>query len=170
MRLFFALWPGSKASAALADAGERLHGVCGGRRTREETIHLTLAFLGEVAPERIGDLLALAGEIRAPAFGLKLVRAGWWPHSRIVWAAPDETPAELVLLVDALRRGLLGAGFRFDAKSFAPHVTLLRKANCRENPFLAGEIEWYAEDFVLVRSVLGGGGAAYEEVGRWPLL
>lgn len=169
-RLFFALWPSAVASAGLAEAGERLHGVCGGRRTRAETIHLTLAFLGEVGPERIDDLLALAGEIRAPAFCLNLTRFGWWPHNRIVWAASDETPAELMLLVDALREKLHGEGFRFDTKPFVPHVTLLRKADCRNKPLPAGEVEWRADDFVLVRSVPGESGSAYEVVGRWPLL
>lgn len=169
-RLFFALWPGAAASAALAEAGERLHEVCDGRRTRAETIHLTLAFLGEVEPERIDELLALAGEIRASAFGFNLTRFGWWPHNRIVWAAPAETPAELTLLVEALRERLLGAGFRFDTKPFVPHVTLLRKADCRKNPLPPGEIEWRAEGFVLVRSVPGESGSAYEVVGRWPLL
>lgn len=169
-RLFFALWPGADASAGLAEAGERLHGVCGGRRTRAETIHLTLSFLGDVEPERIDDLLALAGEIRAPAFGFNLTRFGWWPHNRIVWAAPDETPAELMLLVDALRERLLGAGFRFDTKPFVPHVTLLRKADCRKKPLPAGEVEWRVEDFVLVRSVPSESGSTYEVVGRWNLL
>lgn len=137
---------------------------------RAETIHLTLAFLGEVEPERIGDLLALAGEIRASSFCLNLTRFGWWPHNRIVWVAPDGAPAELTRLVDALRESLLGAGFRFDTKPFVPHVTLLRKADCGNNPLPVGEVEWRAEDFVLVRSVLGESGAAYEVVGRWPLL
>ncbi len=169
-RLFFALWPSAAASAGLSEAGKCLHEVCGGRRMRAETIHLTLAFLGEVEPERIGDLLRLAGEIRAPVFGLNLTRFGWWAHNRIVWAAPDETPAELILLVDALREKLRNAGFHFDTKPFVPHITLLRKADCRKNPLPVGEVEWRAEDFVLVRSVPGEGGAAYEVLGRWPLL
>jgi len=170
MRLFFALWPSAAVSAGLDEAGKRLHGVCDGRRTRMETIHLTLAFLGEVGPERIDDLLALAGEIRVPAFGFNLTRFGWWPHNRIVWAAPDETPAELTMLVDALRESLLGAGFRFDTKPFVPHVTLLRKADCRKKQLPAGEVGWRVEDFVLVRSVPGESGSAYEVLGRWPLL
>ena len=170
MRLFFALWPSAAVSAGLDEAGKRLHGVCDGRRTRMETIHLTLAFLGEVGAERIGDLLALAGDIRAPAFGLNLTRFGWWPHNRIVWAAPDETPVELMMLVDALRERLLGTGFCLDAKPFVPHVTLLRKADCRESPLPVGEVEWRVEDFVLVRSVPGESGSAYEVLGRWPLL
>nr|WP_269763889.1 RNA 2',3'-cyclic phosphodiesterase [Sulfuricella denitrificans] len=169
-RLFFALWPSAAASAELVMAGQCLYGICGGRLTRMETIHLTLAFLGEVGPERIGDLLELAGEIRVPEFNIGLTRFGWWPHNRIVWAAPGETPVELVRLIDSLREKLLGAGFRFDTKSFVPHITLLRKADCRKNPLLAGAIEWRARDFVLVRSVSGESGSSYEVVGRWKLL
>ena len=173
VRLFFALWPGAAVSAGLAEAAERLHGVCGGRRTRAETIHLTLAFLGEVESELIDDLFAVAGEIRVPAFKLNLTRFGWWAHNRIAWAAPDGIPEELMLLADALREGMLAAGFRFDTKPFVPHVTLLRKADCRKTtlPDPDGEAEWRAEDFVLVRSLSSGeSGPDYNVVGRWPLL
>jgi 2'-5' RNA ligase len=168
--MFFALWPSAAAAADLAKVGGGLHEVCGGRRTRAETIHLTLAFLGEVEHDRVDGLLELAGQVRVHAFNLNLTRFGWWPHNRIVWAAPVEVPAELALLVDDLRHRLGGAGVIFDAKPFVPHITLLRKANCKKNPLPAGEVEWRVEDFVLVRSTLGESGAAYEVVGRWPLL
>jgi 2'-5' RNA ligase len=169
-RLFFALWPSAAASAELAMAGKRLHGICGGRLTRMETVHLTLVFLGEVGSERIGDLLELAGEVSVPAFSIGFIRFGWWPHNRIVWAAPGDTPVELIRLVDVLRGKLLGAGFRFDTKPFVPHITLLRKADCKKNSLPAGTIEWRAEDFVLIRSVPGESGSAYEVLGRWQLL
>ncbi|MBU1692245.1 MAG: RNA 2',3'-cyclic phosphodiesterase [Gammaproteobacteria bacterium] len=170
VRLFFALWPSAAASTELVMAGKRLHGICGGRLTRMETIHLTLVFLGEVGPELIGDLLELAGEIRVPAFSACFTRIGWWPRNRIVWAAPGETPVELMQLVDALRDKLLGAGFYFDPQPFVPHITLLRKADCRKSPLPVEEIEWRAEDFILVRSVPGERGSSYEMVGRWKLL
>lgn len=169
-RLFFALWPSAAASAELAMAGQRLHGICGGRRTHMETIHLTLVFLGELGPERIDDLLELAGKIQVPAFDIGLTRFGWWPHNRIVWAAPEEMPAELLLLVDQLREKLHNASFCFDAQPFVPHITLLRKGCCKDNPLPAADVEWRAEDFVLVRSVPSERGSAYEVVGRWPLL
>ncbi|MDD5329545.1 MAG: RNA 2',3'-cyclic phosphodiesterase [Sulfuricella sp.] len=168
-RLFFALWPTALAAAGLARAGKRLHEVCGGRRTRKETIHLTLVFLGDVEVGRIDELLELAGDIAAPPFRLDLGQYGWWPHNRIVWAAPDGMPAELAELVDALRERLAGAGFRFDAKPFVPHVTLLRKAVCKASPLAAAPVAWRVRDFVLVRSASNAAGAAYEVIGRWPL-
>ena len=52
MRLFFALWPPEDLSRALADGAEALARRFGGKPARRETIHLTLAFLGEVDAAR----------------------------------------------------------------------------------------------------------------------
>lgn len=112
----------------------------------------------------------LAGEIQAPAFDLKLTHCGWWRHNRIAWAAPEETPQSLVLLANELKEKLARAGFRLEAGAFFPHITLLRKAHCTNDELPSEEIEWRASDFVLVRSVLNERGAAYEVIGRWPLL
>lgn len=170
LRMFFALWPSAAVATELAKAGRGLHEVCGGRLTRAETIHLTLAFLGEVELEKVDDLLKLAGQVRAHAFSLNLIRLGWWPRNRIVWAAPEEVPPELVLLVDDLQRNLRGAGVGFDAKPFVPHITLLRKGNCKDKPLPAMSVKWSVVDFVLVRSVPSERGSAYEVLGRWPSL
>lgn len=169
-RLFFALWPDVVASADLATEGKCLHGLCGGRITRTETMHLTLVFLGEVALDHIDALLRLAGEVQVPAFGVSLTQLGWWSYNGIVWAAPKKAPAELYLLVDSLQEKLRNSGFLFDEKPFVPHVTLLRKAKCKSNDFPDANVEWRAEDFVLVKSVQSRNGAAYEVLGRWPLL
>ena len=48
MRLFFALWPDEGVRAELARWTRALHAACGGRTTRADKLHLTLAFLGEV--------------------------------------------------------------------------------------------------------------------------
>lgn len=168
-RVFFALWPNAAIAAELARSGKILHDACGGRRTRKETIHLTLVFLGEVELARLDELVALAGEIRMPAFSLEITRWGCWPHNRVAWAGPQETPDELCQLVDELRRRLNCAGFRFDAKPFAPHVTLLRKADCRRVPLPDKSIAWPIRHFVLVRSATSDAGAAYEVIGKWAL-
>jgi len=168
--MFFALWPSSAVATELATVGRVLHEICGGHCTRSETIHLTLAFLGEVEVERVDDLLNLAGQVRVHAFSLNLTRLGWWPRNRIVWAAPEKAPVELVRLTDELRHYLGCAGVSFDAKPFVPHITLLRKGHCQDHPLPSVDVKWHAEDFVLVRSVSSKSGAAYEVVGRWPLL
>jgi len=74
---------------------------------------------------------------------------------------------------------LKALGIDFDKRPYKPHITLLRKADCRKatdsesgnkkNPALE-PIRWPARDFVLVKSSLRPDGARYEELGRWPLL
>ncbi len=169
-RFFFALWPDTATCAQLDKSVGRAHEICGGRPTRAATIHLTLVFLGELELARVDELLALAGDMGVAAFEFKLTRFGWWPHNRIVWAAPEKSPRELGQLVERLRERLGGAGFRFDTKPFVPHITLLRKANCKDKALPPGEVGWHVEDFVLVKSVLSESGAAYEVVGRWRLI
>ncbi len=168
--MFFALWPDGKTRRALDQAAGKAGRQCGGRRTRSETIHMTLVFLGEAPLARLEQLRETAAGIVLPGFSVPINRMGWWRHNRIVWAGTDAAPELLSELAGALRKKLTAAGFGFDAKTFVPHVTLLRKAHCPDREFPPLAVEWKAEDFVLVRSVLSAEGAAYEIVGRWELL
>ena len=59
-RLFFAVWPDAAAAARLEALAREVALVTGGRPQPREKIHLTLAFLGEVAEERIGAACAAA--------------------------------------------------------------------------------------------------------------
>jgi len=169
-RVFFALWPDPTVQARLHHVAQRLHGVCGGRATRAETIHVTLAFLGAVDSVQLDSLRAIAGTVVSPTFSWQIESAGWWSHNRIVWAAPAATPPELTLLVDQLHSGLLQAGFKIDPRPYAPHATLLRKADCRHTALSMEAIPWDVTEFVLVQSVITSVGAAYESMGRWPLV
>ncbi len=168
-RLFFALWPAGRTRGALAQVADKLHRRCGGKLTRAQTIHLTLVFLGDIPVARIDELREAMSGLCGAGFALNIVRLGWWKHNRIAWAGPADIPAELNELVAEMRKRLGESGFAFDTRGFAPHVTLLRKAQCAEQAFFPVEIDWRVQDFVLVRSVLSTAGAAYEVVGRWPL-
>lgn len=168
-RLFFALWPDDKTRDDLDKAGQQLHAVCGGRRTKRETIHITLVFLGDVPVDRIDTLRALATQVNAASFELVLTKLGWWKHNRVAWAAPRDVPPALAALVSDLEQALKSEGSQIDARPYLPHVTLIRKANCLGMPSLAARIAWKAEEYVLVRSVTDASGAAYEVIGRWPL-
>lgn len=136
---------------------------------RRDTLHLTLAFLGDIASERVVDARRVAETIAAEPFDLTLDRLGSWRHNRILWAG-GAVPPRLTFVADALGDGLRAAGFTLDAKPLAPHITLLRDANCVEAPLLAQPIVWPVRDFVLAESRLSPDGARYEIVGRWPLL
>jgi 2'-5' RNA ligase len=166
-RVFFAVWPDAPASGALAAAAQRAAVSCGGRPTRRENLHITLAFVGEVERERIDLLCTIGGALVSEAFDLELERLGYWRHNRIVWAGARSVPAPLAALADGLNRELRGAGYRLDEKPFAAHITLLRKANCTGDLPRVEPIRWKVAEFVLVESVLDAGGSIYTPVARF---
>jgi len=168
VKLFFALWPDDGARAQLARWSRELHLVCGGRPTRTENLHLTLAFLGNVEGGRVAEVARAAGEVAPQRGVLVLDRPGYWKRNRIAWAGAAVVPEELEALVSKLRGALEQSHIRFDAKPFVSHVTLLRDA--REPRAMPGlePIRWELDGFVLVRSPAGGGGS-YEVLDRWEL-
>lgn len=134
---------------------------------RRETLHLTLAFLGEVSEARVAAARRVADAVAAASFDLPLDRLGYWKRNRILWAGGVSPP--LTLLVNNLNDGLRAAGFALDARPFVAHMTLLRDARCNEVPMLAEPVAWPVAEFALVESKPSNEGASYETIGRWPL-
>jgi 2'-5' RNA ligase len=168
LRLFFALWPDDATRAALAEWCRCIHGVTGGRLTRADSIHQTLAFLGDCGPGRLAEAEAAADRVDPRRFDLVLDRAGLWNHNRIAWAGASVVPPELAALVVELRAALAEARFALDPKPFVPHITLVRKArHGGALPSLA-PIRWPVDGFVLVRSELRADGSDYAIQARWP--
>ena len=168
VRLFFAIWPGAAARERLYAHAQALHKDCGGRVMRRDNLHLTLVFLGNVARARIAQIEALAAGCVAPRFELALDTTGYWRHNRIVWAGTAAVPAPLGALVASLEGALAAAGFEFDRRPYAPHLTLIR--NAREPRRLpAPGAAWPVAEFTLVESVREAHGARYAAIARWPL-
>lgn len=175
MRLFFALWPSPKAARQLAGIAAATTARFGGQPTRLETLHLTLAFLGEVADERVPDLLELATDLHTSAFDLRIDQLGHWRRNHLAWAGCSDVPAQLEMLVAELRHRLATAGFAVanSERPFTPHVTLVRKIpdfGQENDNRLFEPIEWHCSDGVLVRSRLSSSGPAYETLARFALL
>lgn len=169
-RVFFALWPDDDVARQFDEAGSKAHRLLMGRRMRRETLHLTLAFIGGIAPERLAPLKDIASAIRLPSFDLLFDRLHCLPRKKIAWAATGALPAGLQELAAILDGQLKIAGFRSEERPFAAHVTLLRNANCAAGAADDSlHIEWPVRDFVLVESELKPEGAGYRILGRWPL-
>lgn len=169
MRLFFALWPPEKAARALHEWASQAFRQTSGRVTRAETIHLTLAFLGEIQEPGISAAKDMGRATVGKAHSLPMEQARYWPHNRIVWVGPNETPAPLAALAADLKSLLLGKGFELERRSFEAHVTLIRKARApRALPALP-PVDWPVEEFVLVRSTLSNEGSSYEVLERFSL-
>ena len=177
LRVFFALWPNAEVAARLHAIAQQQHAHRGGRVSRQDTLHATLVFIGNIAPECLSDLLAAAEDVDAPAFQLQLDQAGCWRHNHIAYLGAKQVPTALQRLQHKLAERVRSAGFKIETRTYFPHVTLLRKAVCgemvignaeNENPALKPVI-WPVRDFVLVKSSMGANGSSYEPIGRWPL-
>jgi 2'-5' RNA ligase len=167
MRLFFALWPDEGVRAQLAGWARALHAVCGGRPTRAENLHLTLAFLGSVEDARVADVERSADEVAPRAASLVLDTPGYWKHNRIAWAGASAVPEELEAFVAELRGALARSGIAFDSKAFVSHVTLLRDARAPETMPALSPIGWKLDAFALVQSVMLSRGSRYEIRKTW---
>jgi 2'-5' RNA ligase len=167
VRLFFALWPDEAVREQLARWSRELRAVCGGRATRAQNLHVTLAFLGNVDDARIAEVERAAGEVRPCAVSLVLDQPGYWKHNRIAWAGASAVPAQIEALVADLRGALARAEVVFDGKGFVSHVTLLRDARQPKALPRLEPIEWRLDGFALVQSVTLPQGSRYEVRKSW---
>ena len=162
MRLFFAAWPPTESASALEGWARGIEG----RVTPAGMIHLTLAFLGVVEPDKAIDA---ARRVRAPTHRLPIEVARYWKHNRIVWAGPREIPPELKTLVEALHLELYRAEYMLERRPYAAHVTLVRSARPPAELPPLPTIDWPVREFSLVRSGASHKGASYEVLERFKL-
>ncbi|MBB6282686.1 RNA 2',3'-cyclic phosphodiesterase [Geobacillus subterraneus] len=97
----------------------------------EQDYHITLAFLGDVPPEKMDPLCEAmaAASARCAPFSLRLAGLGTFGERtapRIFWQGVEAEKA-----LDALRRDVYEAcrtlGFSLDRRPFVPHITIARK-------------------------------------------
>jgi RNA 2',3'-cyclic 3'-phosphodiesterase len=162
VRYFFALWPPAETARALEAWARMLQG----RVTPADKIHLTLAFLGTVAPEKA---IGAARRVQRRPHELPLEKAQYWKHNRIVWAGPREIPPELKMLVQTLHLELYRAEYILERRPFAAHVTLLRSAQAPAELPPLPEVEWPVRELTLVQSANSAKGSVYEVVERFAL-
>ncbi len=165
------------------DTRARIAGIAGslplGRRLAADNLHLTLVFLGDVAPAGLGGLDEALREVDAGPvrleFGAALALGGRTARALALEARGAEALQARVLA--AVRR----AGFAPERRRFRGHVTfarLPRGLTPGDERRLAG---WLADiatplvlpasvdRFTLYRSHLSPAGAAYEGLADYPL-
>lgn len=172
-RLFVAIEPPpSVRDTLLAVMG----GIAGARWQRDDQLHLTLRFIGEVDRHVAQDIAAALAGVRVEPFELRLGAPGVFDRKgRIdtLWigVTPHDAVRALHLRVDA---ALARVGVAADTRSFLPHITIARFA--RGSGSLApgcvhaaslGDIGFRVQGFALYESKLGHDGADYHVVERY---
>jgi len=129
-RMFVAIDLPEEVRAGLAGLDPRLAGL---RWLGASQMHLTLCFLGEVAEEREGRLIAGLAAIRVARFSLALKGLGCFARNRqpaVVWAGVAHAAPGLFRLHQqvgaAVLAAELGADLTAQEKPFHPHVTVGR--------------------------------------------
>lgn len=165
MRLFIAIQFPERVKNALLYLQQDMKD-CGmkGNYTKEENLHLTLAFIGEYKdPEAVMD--ALDG-IDLEPFYIEL--DGFGNYGDLYWAGIKES-TELKNTVKRIRHVLADNGIPFDKKRFSPHITVLRKASFTGNPdsfkIYVPDEKMKVDSISLMRSDRGKSGMIYTEIG-----
>jgi RNA 2',3'-cyclic 3'-phosphodiesterase len=148
-RVFFALWPDDRQRTAIEAARNRLFPLSG-RPVEPGNLHVTLAFIGNVASDRVAQLAALCGPV--PAFTIELDRLEHWSKPRVLVAAATHAPRELLQLVDGLWRRLDRLGFARETRPYRPHLTLARDVRSLRAGMAWAPVAWRVERLVLVES------------------
>ena len=166
-RLFVAVWPPDFLIEQLRTLDRPPQP--GLRWTTEDQWHVTLRFLGDMAPAEEEPLSAGLG---GAAARMSSVTAAAGPHPRplgAVWVLPVAGLDDLARAVGAATGDV---GEPLPDRPYRGHLTLARARRpglLRGLPGATVAGGWPVTDITLVRSHLGSGGARYEVIGRWPL-
>lgn len=168
MRLFIAINFDEETRARICQVQDRLKVLCTGNFSRPENFHLTLAFLGETKPQKLGEICALMDRLRFPHLSLSFDRVGCFSQegSELWWLGLAQNKA-LLALQRELTEGLRQAGFPIESRRFSPHITLARKLRFREVPdkaqLLGTAFSTTADRLSLMLSERVGGRLTYTE-------
>lgn len=173
MRLFFAYWPSASEVEEILPWARNAHALYGGRMMRADTLHMTLAFLGETAPPAISQLADACAGWRLPTGSMLLREPGCFPRAKVVWLGPAADAGSLEWLHQAHARlwaCLAPLGWQPRESAFRPHVSLLRNAAPASLDRLTGPaITWTPGRCVLVGSQPTASGSRYTELAEVPL-
>ncbi len=161
MRLFIAIASDKEIETALISMQDSLRRQgMRGNFTRPESLHLTLAFIGDYDdPDYVLDTMQ-----SVPFRPFTLSLDGYGNFGDLWWAGIKKSDA-LMSYVRRLRHALADAGIPFDRKKFSPHITLVRKASFIVRPALAvPATQMTASRISLFRSDRGKNGMIYTEI------
>lgn len=167
-RCFVAVWPDAAAAECLDALAARLHARHGGtRRMRRANLHLTLAFIGDLASNDRQRVANAVAAIEVAPFDWRIDRIGAFDGAQVLWAGSD-ADANLSALAARVRSTLDALAVRYDRKAFVPHVTLLRNLSrsqaAQAEERLDPPLSWPVRRAALLQSTATDDGPRYRDV------
>jgi 2'-5' RNA ligase len=184
VRLFVAVDVGARVAGALGETIAGLRATAPDAKwVSAEGAHVTLAFLGHVADERVAAIETAVTEVasRHAPLGLRIRGGGGFGSSkrpRVLWIGIDGEVDLLAAVQRDLAEALRPLGFEPEQRAFKPHLTVARARDARGDVALAACVQTLAEldlgevridAVVLYRSDLSRAGARYTALARPPL-
>lgn len=185
MRIFVAVEPGAEQLQKIQEVVRKLTPKAPSAKWVDPAgLHITLAFLGDIAEERLPLVIAAAESASAlhRPLTLRISRGGVFGagrRPRVLWLGVSGDVDELGALRRDLEQALaLSTGYSLEEGRFDPHLTLARSRDPRGDPALDTCAEALAEvdfgevriaELVVFRSELTPKGARYAAVARAPL-
>jgi 2'-5' RNA ligase len=140
------------------------------RATRPNQLHLTLKFLGDVAPGQVAYLeSAVASAASTAAVDTRLIGLAGFPaphRARVLVAELDDPGGGLTALASEVERAAVSVGVPNETRAFRPHITIARLRQPANASYWLGaplpECPAYQFDrIVLYRSILKPSGPEY---------
>ena len=150
--------------------------------SRDENLHLTLKFLGEIPRSSVQDISAAASRavVGGGAFSLRLEQTGSFPRGaqpRVLWVGINDGSGKLSELHARLEDESAKVGFEREDRPFHPHLTIARLRQPRHARTLAAvhkelefePLEVAVSELFVIRSELSSEGSKYSIISRHAL-
>lgn len=184
MRLFVSVDLPEALTAPIEAIQADLSAAGGLTFTDPEQAHLTLKFLGETDPSRLGDLEEAIGAAVDTAgvdpFKARVAGIGAFPsesYIRVVWLGVDAGADAFRRLHERLEERTVDLGFDPESHEFTPHVTIARMNHAEGKSIVQSYLEDHDPDIGsmtveavhLTESELTPDGPSYRTLERFPL-
>lgn len=148
-----------------------------GTYTRQVGMHITLAFLGEVAPENLEPITYALRTIAAPAMHARLGSFDFFSsHQEIKILFLNVCCPALTSLVAQIEK-VLAPWYKKEVRPFVAHITLARvkrvpdrdRLEAALNDFALKKLDFTLDSFVLKKSQLTSDGPMYTDIAIYHL-
>jgi 2'-5' RNA ligase len=113
----------------------------GGKYSRDENLHLTLSFIGEISPKKLDKIKAILDTVTFMPFETAIDRLGTFSRGTLWWAGLRRDKP-LMGLQREVEHKLALCGFEMDGRDYHPHITLGREIVADAAPW---KIELFGE-------------------------
>jgi 2'-5' RNA ligase len=164
MRLFVAINFKAETRARLIALREELRTKSqSGNFSRDENLHLTLAFIGEVSPKKLDKIKAIMDTVTFEPFEVAIDRLGTFARGTLWWAGLREDKP-LMWLQREVEHKLALCGFEMDGRDYHPHITLGREVVTDCKPWTVEPFGETSSAIDLMRSERADGKLTYTEI------